>query len=203
MSLKVINHFPSVNETGVFLNETIRVYFNKPIDELSIQWDNFSVNDTNSFSTVVGNLGPIWASGINLSGVTSGLAFLPTINMLPNTEYSVYVFSKPNSVLGKDGSEISETYSYSFVTGTGYYDEVGNVGTPSGTTTTTTIDLSGIPNFEESSITEFGVYGTSPKNQDANVALSIPGIYITFNGNLQTDLATTSGLIILDGISVL
>lgn len=204
MDLQVVNHFPTVNQTGVFLNETIKVYFNQAIDELSINWDNFSINDNYSYATVVGQIGPLWESGVNLSGVTSGLAFIPTINMLPNTEYSVYVFGKPNSVLGKTGSEIPTTYSYSFVTGTGYYDATGSVGVPSGVTSSSeSIDLSGILDSTESSITTFEVYSTVPTNQKANISGVISEIKVIFTGNISTPSGDLTSKILLEEQDVL
>lgn len=204
MDLQVVNHFPTVNQTGVFLNETIKIYFNQPIDELSINWDNFSINDNYSYATVVGQIGPLWESGVNLSGVTSGLAFLPTINMLPNTEYSVYVFGKPNSVLGKNGSEIPTTYSYNFVTGTGYYDAVGNVGVPSGVSTSGIEgELSGVLDSAEATITTFEVYSTIPPNQKANISGVISEIKVIFTGNIATPSGDLTSKILLEEQDVL
>jgi hypothetical protein len=186
MVLNVISHIRTINETGVWRNETIKIYFNKPIEPSTITWDTFSLNDTESFSSCVGTLAPIWASGINLSGVTSGLAFTPTITLLPNTEYSVYVYAAPNSVIAKDKSELSDTYSYSFITGTGYYDSTGvTAGVPSGVPADAyDITLSGILDSEESSITSFTVYKTIPKNQTPNVSGSTIQVY--FTGNILT-----------------
>jgi len=187
MNLKVLDHFPRINQSDVFLNETVKVYFNQPIDQNSIRYDNLSINDNYSFATVVGDLGPIWLSGINLSGVTSGIAFIPTLKMLPNTEYSVTVFGTPNSVLGKDGSQMVDSYQYTFVTGTGYYDSVGNIGVPSGVTVDPVdINLSGITNVEEDSITSFQVYSTNPKNQTSNISGNLSEINIVFTGNIMT-----------------
>lgn len=191
-NLKVIEHFPTVNSSGWFRNAPIQIYFNKPIEPSSIKWDTFSLNDGYSFSTCVGELSPIWASGINLSGVTSGLAFTPTVTLLPNTEYNVYVYGAPNSVIAKDRSEMSETYNYSFITGTGYYDSTGSAGVPSGVSSGTyTVDLSGLTYLEELAIDNtFSVYTTLPKNQTPNVSgLGLSGyanIIVTFTGNIAT-----------------
>lgn len=189
MSLRIIDHYPTINSSGFYRNDTIKIYFNQPIEPSTITWDVFSLNDNYSFSTCVGTLAPIWASGINLSGVTSGLAFTPTITLLPNTEYSVYVYAAPNSVVAKDRSEMAETYSYSFITGTGYYDSTGVAGVPSGVASGVyTVDLSGLTYLEELSINDvFGVYTTFPKNQTPNVSgLTNQSIVITFTGNIAT-----------------
>ena len=192
MALKVIDHYPSINSSGFFRNDTIKIYFNKPIEPSTITWDVFSLNDGYSFSTCVGELAPIWASGINLSGVTSGLAFTPTITLLPNTEYNVYVYASPNSVIAKDKDQILETYSYSFVTGTGYYTSTGNAGVPSGVSSNSySVDLSGLTYLEELNINDtFGVYTTLPKNQSPNVSglglSGYPSIIVTFTGQIST-----------------
>lgn len=197
MSLKVINHFPEINATGIYRNEPIKIYFDSSIDQFSINWDTFSLNDSSTFSSVVGEIGPIWASGINLSGVTSGIMFIPTVTLLPNNEYSVYVYGTPNSILSKTGIGLSETYTYNFVTGTGYYDSTGNAGIPSGVASGIyDITLSGILDFQEDEIFEFKVYKTIPKNQTPNVSGSL--IQIFFTGNILTSSGEISNYITLD-----
>ena len=198
MNLAVTNHSPTINQTGVFLNETINIYFNKAIDPTTIKWDVFSINDNYSFATVVGTLGPIWASGINLSGITSGMAFIPSTNFLPNTEYNVYVYGKPSSVLAKDGTEMQETYTYNFITGTGYYDSVGEIGVPisgSESTSSSTVDLNEIGPYVESIIRDFSVYTTSPINHSSNQPLETSEINIIFTGNILTNASDISGYI--------
>lgn len=192
MPLKVASHFPTINQSGIFRNETIKVYFDRPIEPSTIDWQTFSLNDSYSFTTCVGTLAPIWASGINLSGVTSGLAFTPTVTLLPNTEYNVYVYGAPNSVIAKDRSEMADTYNYSFITGTGYYTSTGEAGIPSGVPSGVyTVDLSGLTYLEELAIDDtFSVYTTLPKNQTPNVSgLGLSGyasIIVTFTGNIAT-----------------
>lgn len=203
MSLKVISHIPTINQSGVWRNEPIKIYFDRPIDPTTIRWDTLNLNDSYSFSTVVGNLEPIWASGINLSGVTSGLMFTPSTVLLPLTEYSVYVFAKPNSVIAKDKSEIDSTYTFSFVTGTGYYDALGHAGVPSGVTEDIDIELSGILDSEEDAFTTFAVYSTTPKNQEPNLALTLSEIKVIFNGNISTPVETLSGYISIERTDVI
>lgn len=202
--MKIISHYPTINSTGVFRNEPIKIYFDTPIDARTIAWDTFSLNDSATFASVVGDLGPLWESGVNLSGVSSGLVFVPTLNLLPNTEYTVYVYGAPNSVVARNRTQLTETYSYSFVTGTGYYTNTGDVGTPSGVDAAVLIDLSGIIAEEESSIVAFEVYSTNPINQKPNVAMSsINEITITFTGNITTPVDTLSGMITLDRLDVI
>jgi hypothetical protein len=202
MSLRVISHTPTIYQSGVFRNEKVKVYFNQPIEPTSVKWDVMSVNDSYSFSSVVGSLAPIWASGVNLSGVTSGMMFVPTIYFLPNTEYTVYVYSTPNSVIAKDKSEVLETYSYNFITGTGYYDASGVAGAPSGIATGVySVVLSGIRDFEEDDITEFKVYKTIPKNQTPNISGST--IQVFFTGNISTSSGDISQYINLTEETVL
>lgn len=209
MPLKVASHFPTINQSGIFRNETIKVYFDRPIEPSTIDWQTFSLNDSYSFTTCVGTLAPIWASGINLSGVTSGLAFTPTVTLLPNTEYNVYVYGAPNSVIAKDRSEMADTYNYSFITGTGYYTSTGEAGIPSGVPSGVyTVDLSGLTYLEELTIDDtFSVYTTLPKNQTPNVSgLGLSGyasIIVTFTGNITTNSGNLSDFISIVEESVL
>lgn len=209
-SLKVIDHYPTINSSGWIRNAPIQIYFNKPIEPSTITWDTFSLNDSYSFSSVVGELSPIWASGINLSGVTSGLAFTPTITLLPNTEYSVFVYAAPNSILAKDKSELSDTYSYNFTTGTGYFDSTGiTAGVPSGVDINTySVDLSGLNYLEELGVNEtFTIYETLPKNQTPNISglglPAYPSIIVTFTGELATPSGELSNYIYITEETVL
>lgn len=203
--MKVVNHIPYINSTGVYRNSTVQVYFDRPIEPTTILWNTISVNDTNNFTSVVGDIGPIWSSGINLSGVTSGVAFIPAINLLPNNEYTVYVYGKPNSILAKNGDELKSTYSFNFVTGTGYYDTSGNIGIPDvviPTDTYTTI-LSGINLVEQQEIDSFYIHSTYPKNQTPNIDLILSGIEIIFTGTIQSTSTEISNLISMDEEEVL
>lgn len=180
--MKVINHYPSINSSGIFRNESIRVYFDCPIEATSISWDTFSVNDASTFSSVVGEIGPLWESGVNLSGVTSGIVFKPTINFLPNTEYTVYVYSAPNSILAKDGTQITNTYNYNFITGTGYYEITGEVGVPTGIVDYTNIENNLLYNIDS------GLYiiRTNPLHTNSNIPTSSGRIDIFFNIPITT-----------------
>lgn len=187
MSLNVVSHYPTINQTGIYLNETLKVNFNKPINPSTVTWDTISVHDTDTYSTAVGSLGVTW-SGINGTGYVYQATFTPTTNLLPNTAYTVYVFERPNSIISSDGEEMNTTYSWSFITGTEEYDSITGSGTiPSGTTSSgSTIDLSGIPNYIESTFTSFRVYSTNPKDEEPNVETQLSGVSIVFTGNILT-----------------
>jgi len=174
--MKIINHYPSINSTGVFRNEPIKVYFDTPIDPFSIKWDTFSINDSNTFSSVVGDIGPLWESGVNLSGVTSGIVFVPTINLLANSEYTIYVYGTPNSIIAKNGDQLSDTYSYSFVTGTGYYTETGSIGIPNEVIEDSSY-MDGLYQIDEGLI----VKSITPINLTPNVPTNSGQIDIYFN----------------------
>jgi len=184
MSLKITGHYPSINSTGVMRNETIRIYFNTPIEPSTITWDTISVQEKSSFTTLVGTLGAVWTS----SGTVLEADFIPTLTMLPNNEYSVYVFGAPNSIIAKDGTLLNDTYSFDFVTGTGYYDSSGNIGVPSGITSGvyTDITLSGINIIDQANINSFSIYSTIPQNQQPNVNLILNEIQMVFTGNITS-----------------
>jgi hypothetical protein len=201
-NLKVTSHTPTINATGVYRNETIRIFFDRPIQPNTVNWDTISMHDKSSYITVVGNLGTEWTS----SGTVIEATFTPQKNLLPNTEYVVYVFEKPNSIIALDGSQIQSTYSWEFTTGLETYDESTASGSvPSGTipSSGTGIDLSGVPNYLESDISKFYVYSTDPKNQEPNVETQLGGVYITFAGNVQTSAEDLAKYITVDETPVL
>ncbi|MCK9429431.1 MAG: Ig-like domain-containing protein [Candidatus Omnitrophica bacterium] len=190
--MKVIDHYPTIGATGIYRNQSIQIYFDKPIEATSIDWQTFSLNDSNTFTSVVGDLGPIWASGINLSGVTSGLVFTPSVALLANTEYSVYIYHEPNSVIAKDGDFVRKTYSYSFVTGTGYYSNIIIPGIPTGIVDYSNPD----PNTDLYNITN-GIYvtKTTPTHQATNFPSASGQIDIFFNIPLTISDSDISGCI--------
>lgn len=200
-NLKVVEHSPAINETGVFRNETLTITFDAAIEPRTVTWETISVNDSQTFSTVVGDLGVIWESG-----VVKQVTFTPQINFVANSSYSVYVFGSPNSVLGTNGQELLSTYSWEFTTGTGLYTSTGaSGGIPSGTTATPvyTGSLSGIPEASVSGIETFAVYSTDPQNQEPNVDNELSRIRITFTGDVMTDISTMSGYITVEETPVL
>lgn len=199
MALKITSHVPAINATGVFRNETIRIYFDRPIEPSTVTWDTISVQEKSSFTTVVGTLGVGWTS----SGTVVEANFAPALNMLANTDYTVYVFGDPNSIIAKDGTLITDTYTFNFTTGTGYYDASGNVGVPSGIDETTPsgdpsgiLPSSGVP-------TSMTVYSTSPSNRTPNLDLSLSSIDITFTTFLYSDLSNISGYVTVEEEGVL
>lgn len=200
MALTITGHYPSINATGVFRNEPIRVYFNKPIVPQSLTWDTYSIQDKDSFTTVIGNVGVEW----NVSGKVTEIVFVPSLALTANNEYSVYVFGSPNSVISLDGEQLAETYSFNFITGTGYYDVVGEVGIPTTSGTESfSINLNGINPVDISNINSFEIYNTNPKNQQPNVELTLSGIQIIFTGNIISASGEIANLITIEEEEVL
>lgn len=195
--MKVISHVPTINQTNVFRNETIQVYFDNPIIASSITWETISLNNTNTFTSVPCDIGPIWISGINLSGITSGVYLRPQLNLNSNTQYSVYIYGNPNSILATNGDYLDNTYSFNFITGTGYYTTTGDIGTPSGTITDTTNDyLYGLGSG-------LFVRYTNPQNQEPNININSGQIDIFFNIPIMTSISDLSGLIVITSGTVL
>jgi hypothetical protein len=202
MALKVISHTPTINATGVYRNETIKIYFDRPIQPNTVDWSTISVNDKSTYTSVVGSLEVAWTS----SGTVVQVNFIPEVNMQPNTDYTVYVFEKPDSIIALDGTEIQSTYSWDFTTGILEYDSVTESGAvPSGDipSSGTGINLSGVPDYLESGLARFYVYGTDPKNQEPNVETQLSGVYITFTGNVLTSVSDLSSYITVDETPVL
>lgn len=200
-ALRVTNHLPSINDTGVYRNQPIHVYFDKAIEPESVTWQTVSVNDNQTYTTVVGNVAVVWES----SGVVKEITFTPEFNLLANNSYNVYVYGTPNSILGLNGEEIQETYSWEFTTGTGVLGTVPSGGVPSGSLPESgaEVDLSGIPITDLGSISSFAVYSTDPKHQEPNVDINLSGVQIVFTGEISTSLSDMSGLVSIEETPVL
>lgn len=198
--LRVVDHTPDINATGVFRNETIHIIFDKAIQPNTVTWETVSIHDERTFSTVVGTLGAVWESGI-----VKEITFDPQIPYVANSKYNVYVFGEPQSVLGLHDQAIENTYSWSFTTGTGLYTISGSGGLPSGTIPITGVVpiVSGIPSSVEDSISSFTIYSTSPQNQQPNIDVSLSGIQIIFTGEIETSLSDMSGYVNVQETSVL
>jgi len=206
MALRVVSHTPAINATGVYINQSIRVTFDKRIQSASVDFSSYSVNDHNNFTSVPGSYSIDYCrtSGV-LSGYATTAIFTPEGYYTPNTKYDVYVYGRPDSILGYDGDEISTTYTYSFTTGKEIYDDDGASGVlPSGAAGTYfTGTLSGIPPSVTGSISTFSVYTTEPKNQTPNVELSATGVYIIFTGTVASSVSELSGYITIEQTPVL
>jgi hypothetical protein len=192
MALTVIDHYPKINATGVFRNDTIQIGFNKPIVPGSVTWSVMSVHDARTFANVVGDLGLLW----NTSGNCTGIYFTPEINYTANTNYSVYVYQSPEGVIATDQDEIHTTYSWSFLTGTTVLSSVPSGGLPGGTTPSGEDTTPSTPSESDGlSLSGFQVLRTYPSNQTPNVATNLSGIYIYFNADIVTPLSDLSGYI--------
>ncbi len=197
---KVINHTPSINQTGVFRNETISIYFDRPIQASTITWDTVTVQEKSSFTTMPGTLGSTWTS----SGTCVQIDFVPELNMLSNTEYSVYVFGTPNSIVAIDGTLIDDTYVFNFTTGTGYYDSSGLAGVPSGYDVSGyETELSGINAIDQEDISSFYIYSTYPQNQQPNIELILSGVQIVFTGQIASSAQEITNRITIEEEDVL
>jgi hypothetical protein len=190
MALRVINHYPDINDIDVPRNIYVKVEFNSGIIPSALDYTQVSVNDASTFTTVPGTIGVEF----NSSGQSTIVVFQPTINLTANTKYSVYVFGKPNSVIGIDGTQLESTYKWDFTTGSDVI--VGQIpkGIPSGE-----FSLSGILSGETAPlITSFEILSTDPQNQEPNVPTKLSGIYITFNTDIASSLLELSSSITID-----
>jgi len=209
MALRVISHYPSINATGVYLNDSISVTFNKRIQTNSVDYTSYSVNDHNAFTSVPGSYSIGYTNQSGQYTTTTGDAitaiFTPSILLTPNTKYDVFVYGAPDSILGYQGDTLPDTYIFSFTTGIKTWDNDGSSGVlPSGYTASTfTGVLSGIPPGITGSIDSFYVYTTDPKNQTPGVELTATGVNIIFTGTVASSIAELSGYITVEETPVL
>lgn len=199
MALRIIDHYPDINATGIARNIYVKAQFSSAIQPGSIEYNTFSVNDASTYTTVPGDL----AVEYNSSGQSVIVQFQPLVNLTANTKYSVYIFGIPNSVVSSNGEQLTSTYSWQFTTGDSLLEGQMPAGIPSGD-----LDLSGVPGGDAtgiiaSGITSFYVVSTDPQNQEPNVITQLSGIYITFNTDVASSDAELSGAITIEESFVL
>jgi len=192
MALRVINHYPPINEVDVARNASIEIQFNKGILPGSLDYTHFSLNDSHSYTTIPGVLGVVY----NASGISNIVRFSPSINMTANTGYKFYVFGRPNSVLSTDNEQLETTYSFGFTTGTNVYI------TNSGLVDSGVIDDS-ISSGVFSTTNILYITETDPVNKQGDVATNIGYVYIKFNGDISTTGPELSGYISVTAEDVL
>jgi hypothetical protein len=204
MALSVVSHYPTINATGVYRNEAIKVTFNKRIRTETIDGTTFSVNDYSNFTTVPGG----YSIELDGSGNAYTAVFVPSIVMAPNRRYEGHVYAAPDSILALYGDSVDSTYSFSFTTVTGVWAEVGVSGLPaSGYGADAPVDFSGAYDPDDD-ITSFAVLTTTPQHQEPNVDNNITGvapsgILIEFNTYIASSLAQISGYITIKEEDVL
>jgi len=199
--LRVISHIPTINATGVYLNDTIQVTFDKRIRPETVDYTTLSVNNHSTYVSVPGS----YSIDYDSSGNALTAVFTPALLLTPNTNYDVYVYGNPDSILSLENEYVSTTYSFSFTTGINIWDSVDGSGElpASGLDPVWTGVLLNIPPSVTGSIASFYVYSTTPRHQTPDVDIDISGIVITFTGTIQTSLSEMSGYITLEEVPVL
>ena len=107
MAFKVISHTPAINEERVYRNAPVTITFSKNLIASSIESYKLSINDSSDFTSVPGTY--------SVAGNT--ITFTPSVNMVADTKYTVFVHGKPNSVLSSTNEQLESTYSFEFTTG--------------------------------------------------------------------------------------
>lgn len=203
--LRVVSHTPTINATGVYLNEAIKITFDRAIRPETIDYTSFSVNHHHTFVSVPGG----YSVETDASGNAVTAVFIPSVNMTPNTKYDAYIYSTPDSILAlDDNGPIDATYPYTFTTGIESWATPGVSGLPaSGYGAEPAPVFSGTYDPDES-ITNLAVIATTPKHQEPNVINAISGvapsgILIEFNTYITSTLAQISGYLTITEEDVL
>lgn len=199
MALRVVDHYPDINETGVPRNIHVKAQFDKAITPQSVEYTHFSVHEKSAYTTVVGDLGVEY----NSNGEAILAVFQPDSNLTANTDYVVYVFGRPNSIVAGDGDQLEDTYSFEFRTGTSLLDGQMPAGIPSGNLSVSGVLASGVTTSGTVSGLYLRVLSTDPQHQEPNVATQLSGIYITFNMDIATPALEAAGLVTIEESCVL
>ena len=210
MALRVIDHYPNINDVDVYRNIHVKAQFNKAINPQSLDYSHFSVHEKNTYTTVPGELGIEY----NTSGQAVYAVFQPLINFTANTKYQVYLHKAPNSVISSDNEQLESTYSWEFTTGADILSGNMPVGIPSGSLPasgipTVTGVISGVYIPASSGITTFSVTETSPQHQEPNVpsglgaSSGVDPIVVIFNLQVDTPLSDLSGYVTITERDVL
>jgi hypothetical protein len=94
---------PLNNATGVFLNKTVMVSFNQPMNPLSITTTTYTLKQS----------GTLIAGSVSFSGTTA--SFKPSVSLLAST---VYTGTITTGVKNVDGTYMAFDYVWNFTTGT-------------------------------------------------------------------------------------
>jgi len=216
----ITTHYPAINAKNIPRNVEIKVYFTKEITESSVDYRTISIHDK-LYATAPGAVGLDYSDAGTSSGIPDILTFTPSILLDSYTTYSVFVHKSANSVVSVDGDNLSDTYKFSFTTGSGTIENVS----PS-TLEQLEIDLQHAIDIEDyataneiqalidsyvsgvlpsgdipapDTISYLDVYSTYPINEQANVSMNdLNFIKVQFN-----DVPAVSGVAIGDYIDVI
>lgn len=198
MALRVIDHYPDINEIDVPKNASVKVVFNSGIYPQSLTASTFSVNDSSTYTTHPGTLGVEYTD----AGICNTIVFQPAINFTTNVKYRVYVFGTPNSVISTDNEQLLDSYTFEFTAGTGVLVDPFPEGIPSGELAVSGISESGIVTLSGTT-TSFTVSSIDPQHMEPNVVTQLSGVTITFTGDITTSVSDLSGHITVEETPVL
>jgi len=178
--MQVIDHEPKINSVNVPRNVIIKVKFDIGIIGSTVTGLTFSINDSQYLTSVPGSYGVEFSEG-----VMNTIVFTPDIKLLPNNKYRVFVYGKPNSIVGVDNSQLSSTYIFDFTTGILELNQDGTPGIP--------------PDYiNDETIPIFKIVKVSPNHQQPNIKTDLSQIDIEFNGNITSTIEELNDLISLD-----
>lgn len=187
MALRVISHSPTINEIDVAINQQVKITFNEGVIPSSVDYTTFSVNDAGTYTSVPGTIGIEY----NDSGIADTIVFTPRFTMSRNNKYSVYVYGKPDSVIGADEYQLDDTYAYSFITGTGlvYYTDAPGIASGE------LADYADALNTVTYSTGVLSILSTDPQHLEPNVETQLGVITIQFNGDITSSTSEISDLL--------
>ncbi len=114
----IYDHYPSINEIDVPRNPTIKVYFNQALALATIDYKVISIHDS-LYASVPGTASQGYTDAGTPSGVANVLKFTPTVLLNADSKYSVFIHKGSNSVLSSDNDALTDTYKFTFFTGSG------------------------------------------------------------------------------------
>lgn len=178
--LTVVDHYPSRDASGVYVNDVVWAQFSEQINSETATYYNFVVTERSNYEPVDGT--------INVQGVSGNLndaviVFVPNDYLKRNTGYSVLVST---GITNKNNNENLDT-DYTWYFETGNIAQSGNIGDdvydldPSGVTTTSTT-VSGYI----SGASPLKVLETYPSDYDTNVKRNLGYISIRFNAPIPS-----------------
>lgn len=189
-NMYVVDQYPAINASGVFLDDIIWVQFSQPINPDTATYYSFLLSKTSDYVSPDGTVTVHGVSGGSV--LDSVIKFTPEHDLVRNTEYAVIVSTNIKSKVGD--KSLAHEYTWYFTTGNTVAPSGISGITPTGTSTTaaTVIDPTATGVLDN----PLRVITTTPDDYATDQNRNLSFISVRFNGIIP------SGINLYDKLSI-